>query len=203
MPDETDKTTKRAGGRADSGGAAPAWPPQDRPIVGADLEEFRQRFGLDLNQIESIFGIASRGAWYRITRKQADQPLKDKTLAILLRFYAQHPDLIPVPDLDVREVWQKLGLEAGDFAQLIGRQTISGRDWAKGTKPLPVVLEISKILNKAGSMSHPHTQDIKRLSELENATRGEEPPQIGSQGPARSRRTKRQTEADRGMITLT
>ena len=177
------------------------WPPDDRPIMGRDLEEFRIRHGLDLNGMEMVFGIASRGAWYRLTRKQADEPIKDKTVAILLRFYSAHPEQIPIREIDIKQVWEKLGLSATDYAQLIGRKGISGRDWERqGTRPLPVVREISKLLDRAGSMDHPIARAIQRFSNLEGKARGQAPLELGRQGPARKRRTKRQTEGDRSMI---
>ncbi|MEK2631102.1 hypothetical protein AAAC12_35515 [Pseudomonas aeruginosa] len=51
------------------------WPPSDQPLKGKDLIEFRRRFYLDINQMEAVFGITSRKAWYASVKEKADEPL--------------------------------------------------------------------------------------------------------------------------------
>lgn len=180
--------------------AGDIWPPADEPIRGRHLLEFRQRFSLNLNAMEAMFGIASREAWYKlIDAKQADKEL-DKTTAILLRFYAKHPDRIPYI-IDIVEVMRAIGMDGPDFALLLGRKEISGRGWTTGTQPLPVVRNLAReIMESSDRMAA--AEEVLELCRLETEARGESTadlPSVHGGKHRRVRRTRRHVEADSSM----
>ncbi len=180
--------------------ASEIWPPADEPIRGRHLMEFRQRYSLNLNAMEAMFGIASREAWYKLVDKRnADKDL-DKTTAILLRYYARHPDRIPYIT-DIIEVMKAIGMDGPDFALLLGRKEISGRGWTTGTQPLPVVRNLAReIIDSSDRMAA--AEEVLELCRLETEARGEstaELPSVHGGKRRRVRRTRRHVEADSSM----
>jgi len=128
------------------------WPPTDRPIVGNDLVEFRRRFHLDINQMEAVFGITSRKAWYASIKEKANDPL-DLSAAILMRFYVAFPLLIPFTSTESAEGLRgRLNVSPAAFGLLSGRQEISVRQWDDDRDPLPVVRNLQRVASMALTM---------------------------------------------------
>jgi hypothetical protein len=65
--------------------------PSNRPVLGRDLDAVRQEFGLLTNDIIWVLSM-SITRWMQVVRQAPDEPVKDPTLALLVRFLAQHPD---------------------------------------------------------------------------------------------------------------
>ncbi|HGN0933674.1 TPA: hypothetical protein ACKROR_001630 [Pseudomonas aeruginosa] len=128
------------------------WPPSDQPLKGKDLIEFRRRFYLDINQMEAVFGITSRKAWYASVKEKADEPL-DLSAAILMRFYVAFSDLIPFTGAEsAEELRNRLNVSPAAFGLLSGRQEISVRQWDEDRDPLPVVRNLQRIAGTAMTM---------------------------------------------------
>ena len=70
--------------------------PTNRPVLGKDLDAVRQQFGLLTNDIIWVLGM-SITRWMQIVRQNGNEPVKDPTLALLVRFLDQHPELQVIP----------------------------------------------------------------------------------------------------------
>jgi len=134
----------------DSAHGSAVWPAMDRPVLGKDLDDFRKRFRLDLNKMETSFGIPSRRAWYQLTSSEPDengdipenQPVTI-SVAIFLRFLARNPHYIPLlMKSTAEELRDRMGLSPAAFGLLTGRQEISVRQWTDKREPHKVVCNI-------------------------------------------------------------
>lgn len=70
--------------------------PTNRPVIGRDLDAVRQSFGLLTADACWLFGI-SITRWMQIVRQNPEAPVKDPSLALLVRFLDQHPELSIIP----------------------------------------------------------------------------------------------------------
>ena len=132
-----------------------AWPPIDRPILGADLEEFRKRGHLFLTQMELAFGIPSRKAWYQQIsttlvegeeRPRSELPVT-LPIGMLLRFYVIHPEYLPMwLNTSAEAMRERMGLSPAAFGLVTGRQEISVRQWASDRGPHRVVVNLLWII---------------------------------------------------------
>ncbi|WP_455233547.1 hypothetical protein [Geopseudomonas aromaticivorans] len=132
-----------------------AWPPIDRPILGADLEEFRKRGHLFLTQMELAFGIPSRKAWYQqisTTLVEGEEKPRSELpvtlpIGMLLRFYAIHPEYLPMwLDVSAEDMRERMGLSPAGFGLATGRQEISVRQWGADRDPHRVVVNLLWII---------------------------------------------------------
>lgn len=148
------------------------FPPQNRPIIGKDLLDFQQYAQLDLGTIQRIFGIPSQQAWYRITRKQVNEPVSDSCVATLLRLYVANPSLIPLEELDLGEAARELGMTTMDLAVLVGRNPLSGREWDKGKPALGTVFRAVSAILKAHEKNPASLDDVWKITDMECGLRG-------------------------------
>lgn len=109
--------------------------PNNRPVLGRDLDAVRQEFGLLTNDIIWVLSM-SITRWMQIVRQAPDEPVKDPTLALLVRFLAQHPELAVVPKQPSASDLFALMNEVADvepkrFATYFGAETSAAYRWMK------------------------------------------------------------------------
>lgn len=107
--------------------------PTDRPVIGKDLDTVRQHFGLMMADAIWLYGL-SPNKWTTLVRQQPNEPIPDPTLALLVRFLDQHPELSIIPrwpspreTYDCLNVTQKL--TQGEFSLLLGFERSAAPRW--------------------------------------------------------------------------
>ena len=115
--------------------------PTDRPVLGKDLDAVRQEFGLMMADAIWLYGL-SPNKWSQLVRMHPDEPIADPTLALLVRFLDQHPDLPIIPRWpSPRETFDRLNaaqkLTQGDFSLMMGFERSATTRWFKprGARP--------------------------------------------------------------------
>lgn len=109
--------------------------PENRPVIGSDLVTIKRQFGLSTADTCFLFGM-SITKWTQLTRKAADKPVSDVTLAILVRFLSNHPELSVVPKMpSVDEMFDLLNsvapIDQKRFSILWGAEGSAGYRWRK------------------------------------------------------------------------
>ncbi|WP_434627770.1 hypothetical protein [Chromobacterium sp. CV08] len=118
--------------------------PEDRPIVGRDLDAFKEYFGATVAQALAALGIQTHGRWSTIVKKNADTPV-DGAIANLVRWYAAHPERFPFGQVDMPTLRLRLSINQDSFAQLFGRRKVAVSHWErKQVKPEPQVQIIAR-----------------------------------------------------------
>jgi hypothetical protein len=119
--------------------------PEDRPVFGGDLDMVRQHLGLLVGEACYLFSL-SMTRWMHIVRQEPELPVKDSSLALLVRLYDQHPELCPIPKSPVpEELFELLSGVRGDLGQrefgaLLGAEGTAAYRWLKrGSPPSPYV----------------------------------------------------------------
>ena len=70
--------------------------PTNRPVNGADLDALRKRLSLSTSDACWLYGL-SMSKWTQVVKKNANQPLKKATLALMARALSARQDLCPIP----------------------------------------------------------------------------------------------------------
>lgn len=109
--------------------------PDNRPVLGRDLESVRQAFGLLTSEACYLFGI-SISKWTIIVRKNPEKQIDDASLALLVRFLDEHPELSVVPKFPLpHEFFHKLNsitpIDQKRFAILFGAESSAGYRWLR------------------------------------------------------------------------
>jgi hypothetical protein len=109
--------------------------PLNRPVIGRDLDEIKQQFGLSTADACYLFGL-SITRWTQVVRARADEPLTDPTLALLVRLLADHPELSVIPKMpNANEMFNILEeiapLDQKRFSILLGAEASAGYRWRK------------------------------------------------------------------------
>lgn len=118
--------------------------PTSRPVLGKDLDSVRHQFGLLTGDACYLFGL-SITRWMQIVRRAPDEPVKDPSLALMVRFLDQHPELSVMPKFPgVAEMFEMLkGIQAIDqkrFSVLFGSEASATYRWLKaGSRQSPAV----------------------------------------------------------------
>lgn len=113
--------------------------PTTRPVIGRDLDELKQLFGLSSPDTCYLLGI-SISKWSDLIGKGADKPIDDPTLALLVRILDLRPDLITLPTYpDVQDMFDLFkrvnpSIDQKRFSILMGGEASSGHRWLK-TRP--------------------------------------------------------------------
>jgi hypothetical protein len=143
--------------------------PTNRPVLGKDLDSIAQQFGMLVADACWLFGM-SITKWMQIVRQNPEVPLKDPTLALLVRFLADHPELSVIPKFPsaeemftlvnkVQEVDQKR------FSVLFGSEASATYRWLKpGSRMSPAVGRLMFYMKMAMLAASPD----KRGEMLEN-----------------------------------
>ncbi len=187
------QTTKQAGAKS-----ARASTKQVRVISGTELESFSIRSGLTSKTTHDLLGLSK-------TRFKAEAgkvgPIKDATLAILIRMYHEHPEQLPSPDFDIREFYAAIGgreaVSPADFSLILGREGSAYTRWFSGTNTVSPTLErlITLAMRIEGGNPKRAFSLIKKLSVLEANSRETDPMHTRSwmkkERPEKSKATKK------------
>lgn len=118
--------------------------PNDRPTLGRDLNLLREHFNCSVKHMLKVLGISSRNKWQELVDKKADLPVQDASLALLARYYDQHPDEFPDEHgYNIGDVMALLAehdittISASRLAVIIGRSKTVGPKYVNGTTPDP------------------------------------------------------------------
>ena len=156
--------------------------PLNRPVVGKDLDSVRQEFGMLTSDACWVFGM-SITKWTEVVRKNADKPLNDPSLALLVRFLDQHPELQIVPKFPEAQEMFRLVQEIQDidqkrFSVLFGSEFSATYRWLKpGSRMSPAVARLMHYMRLHLLASKPRSraevlQDWRTTVELEARARG-------------------------------
>ena len=184
--------------------------PQERPIIGSDIERMKVEAGYDLNTIEATLGISRRTTYYEITDDKGSEPVPEIAMAILMRLSERFPrEVLPFQPPDWVGYLDLLGVHPGEFAQLVGREYRAGRTWRRGLKPqrgLKPHRSVQLILEafaRAGVMStdHPVYQAFVEIAYKEAQLRGEKLGTKRVSSRRRNYRTAALIEAESSLLT--
>jgi hypothetical protein len=121
---------------------------KNKPVTGNDLNRFRAAYELSVSEARNILGL-SNGAWLRHTGVgKRSVMLQDPGLALLLRYYSERPDRVPVPRYPTPD--EVLPYVRGNslylMANLLGRGAPAGWRWVKQNARFgPVVKRLAKL----------------------------------------------------------
>lgn len=109
--------------------------PVNRPVIGYDLEDLREKLGVPVVDACWLFGM-SVPKWTRVTRKLANEAVTDAGLALLVRFLDRHPDAYPIPRApspdevfgDINKIRET---DMKELGLMMGREASSGYRWLK------------------------------------------------------------------------
>lgn len=118
--------------------------PEDRPVLGKDLDTLRRHHGLMTAEACYIFGLNATN-WAEIVRQtdektgtpQGELPIKDPSLALLARFIDRHPEVVQVFRAPrPQELFDNMNTVASNidqkrFALLFGNEGSGGYRWLK------------------------------------------------------------------------
>lgn len=156
--------------------------PSNRPVLGKDLDAVRQEFGLLTNDIIWVLSM-SITRWTQIVRQAPDEPIKDPTLALLVRFLAQHPELAVVPKQPTTaEMFALLNeiteVEPKRFATYFGSETSAAYRWMRpDARPSSTVQRLMHFMRMALLMQNPSgrtqmLEDWRKTVQQEGRQRG-------------------------------
>lgn len=118
--------------------------PTNRPVMGKDLEAVAQQFRMLTSDACWIFGL-SITRWTQIVRNSPDDPLTDPTLALLVRFLDDNPDLTLLPQFPTApEMFEEINriqqIDQKRFAVMFGNESSATYRWLKpGARMSPAV----------------------------------------------------------------
>lgn len=128
--------------------------PINRPVLGRDLDDIKLQFGLSTADACWLFGM-SITKWTQIARKGANDAVTDPTLALLVRFLDQHPELSVIPKLpDGQEMFDLINSVAPTdqkrFSILMGSEASAAYRWRKiGSRQSPTLLRLMYYMKMA------------------------------------------------------
>jgi len=156
--------------------------PSNRPVLGKDLDTVRQQYGMLVADACWLFGL-SITRWTQIVRQKGELPVKDPTLALLVRYLDQHPDLSVIPKLpEAEEMFAMINAvqETGpkQFAVLFGSESSASYRWftsggrqSAAVNRLMYYLKLSLLTRQPGQRAE-LLQDWRKTVEQEAAARG-------------------------------
>ena len=164
--------------------------PDDRPVLGKDLDVVRQQLGLLASDACWLFGL-SMTRWMHIVRRDADLPLNDPTMALLVRFLDANPELSILPKFpeppEMLELLNKVQQVDGKkaFPVMLGSDASAGYRWLQsGGKQGPAVSRLMLCLKLALQAKAPENRaevidnwrDVVKKEELRQAADSSESP---------------------------
>ena len=156
--------------------------PTTRPVLGKDLDAVRQQYGMLTSDACWLFGL-SITRWMQIVRQAADLPVKDPTLALLVRFLDQHPELSVIPKFpSVAEMYDMVNsiqeIDQKRFSVLFGSEASAAYRWLKaGSRQSPAVNRLMHYMRVGMLSRQPDKradmlEDWRKTVELEAQARG-------------------------------
>jgi hypothetical protein len=135
--------------------------PDNRPVIGKDLDTLRRHHGLMTADACYLFGLAATN-WAEIVRQtdkatgepNAERPLKDPSLALLARFIDRHPEVVqlfraPRPQ-DLLTAMNKVAINIDQkrFSVMFGNEGSGGYRWIKTeSRMTPAVTRLMHYMN--------------------------------------------------------
>lgn len=123
-----------------------------QPIKGEDLDSLREQMGLSTMDACWLFGLSMTNWTIIAKNKGAKIPLKNVTLALLVRVLREYPELCPITPLaDAREVYEVIAtaqpeLDYKRMSIMFGCEASSGYRWlTQGSKIGPVLDRLFKV----------------------------------------------------------
>jgi hypothetical protein len=105
-----------------------------QPLRSVDLEVWRTRHGLTISAVCELLGL-QRQKWTELHKKPSE-PIDDMAVCILLIFYSEHPETIPMSRvIDIQRDMHSLGLNPDDpsdkkeYAIAHGREPTAAYRW--------------------------------------------------------------------------
>jgi len=140
-----------------------AFIPNDRPVLGKDLDAIRQSYGITTTDACFLFGL-SMTRWMHAVRRDPDLPLADTSLAVLARFMDKYPELYLLPKFpEPSDVFEKIrGVKGYDelnsrhFSLILGAESTAANRWLKqGGRQSPSVVRLLWHINEALDHTNP------------------------------------------------
>jgi|GEM_PF-806462 len=131
--------------------------PDTRPVLGKDLDTIRQQYGILTADACWLFGL-SMTRWMQIVRQAPEVPVKDPSLALLVRLLDMNPDLSVIPKFPTAaEMFQFLSnvqqTDQKRVAAMFGSEASATYRWLKlGSRQTPAVSRLMHYL-KASMMA--------------------------------------------------
>jgi hypothetical protein len=110
--------------------------PQNRPVIGKDMDEVRLALGLIVAEACSLFGL-SMTRWMQHVRQGGELPIKDASLATLVRFYDAYPEMCPIQKApaptEMHEMLTAIrgSLTNAEFSAAFGAEGTAAYRWLK------------------------------------------------------------------------
>ena len=113
--------------------------PDHRPVIGSDLELLRKRNGKTVSDMLYAFAMPPT-RWYLYKNKLRDRPINKVTIALLARYYDQHPDELPTstPPYTPRQMSKMVGGPMKRLAVLLGNEAAASFRWLGGSQGVKV-----------------------------------------------------------------
>ena len=129
--------------------------PLDRAVIGRDIEDLRMAYGLSIEDTRSLFGMTVT-KWADIVRHNPDSPVRDVSLALLVRLLDMNRELFTPPEYPHPEEMKALfesiygtELEQKKLSVLLGADGSSAHRWLKaGSSQNPSVRILMLFLEK-------------------------------------------------------
>jgi len=151
--------------------------PTNRPVLGRDLDDIKQQFGLSTADACWLFGM-SITKWTHVCRQGAAEPVTDPTLALLVRFLDLHPELSVVPKLpDAMEIYTLVNsivdTDQKRFSILVGSEASATYRWRKhGSRQSPTAQRLMYCM-KMSLLGRPDADKLELLDEWEGVVKAE------------------------------
>lgn len=156
--------------------------PTNRAVLGRDLDDVKMQFGLSTADACWLFGM-SITKWTQIVRKAVDEPVTDPTLALLVRYLDQHPELSVIPKLpDGEEMFELINTiiptDQKKFSILMGSEASAAYRWRRvGSRQSPTLLRLMfymkmSLLGRTDSERLQLISEWQKTVELEGRARG-------------------------------
>lgn len=141
--------------------------PSNRPVIGADLLDLRERLQLKSQDIAWLLGL-SMTKWMMIVNKDRNQPVKDPTLALVVRVLDEFPELNPIPrapsaaeimsladaEIPKSSDEQEFPLTKKKLSILFGAEASSGYRWLETDSGIsPVLGRLFSLFQRGNSMA--------------------------------------------------
>ena len=155
--------------------------PTNRPVIGQDLDDVRQAYGLSVADACWLFGL-SITKWSQMVRGSEEnpdapnEPIKDPTLALLIRFLDTFNDVEAVPSLPTAEEMFELlnsskSTPKKEMSILLGSEETATYRWTElGTRQPPAVGRLMYFL-RLKLLGCSTTQRIDFMSKWESIVR--------------------------------
>ncbi|WP_041930342.1 hypothetical protein [Methylibium petroleiphilum] len=185
--------------------------PKNRPVLGKDLDAVRTQYGLLVSDACWLFGL-SITRWMQIVKRAGDEPVSDPTLALLVRFLADHPELSVIPKFPtVPEMYEMVnGVTPTDqkrFSVLLGSEASATYRWLRvpGSRQSPAVNRLMHYLKVAMLSQRPNErgqllEDWKETVDKEAKARGVvDVFKTGGWNPNKKAKAKKEEEASEAV----